>query len=154
MFDNVPGFVIRIQDLARYPYDPSRSFVEYAWRLSNAYVENISASYVTAIHPETRANILDYLAELEPQREAEFQKEDWTKLCNVFDFATEEVWGLLNQAWKRYVRSSYFTEFKMSDNGSRNRALTLEMTEALRKRQATVDKKAGGNATELAIVTN
>jgi len=139
VFPSVPGFIVRMQDLARYGYMSDRTFVEYAWALSHAYVENISASYVTAIHSETRDVILDYLAQLEPQKQERFESNEWTQLCNVFDKAAEEVWHLLKQSWRRYVESPYFSEFKMSA-GAGN-ALTSEMTEALRRRKEGLKKQ-------------
>jgi len=110
--DRTSGFSISIQELARYSYKPSRTFVQYAWDLGEAYVENISASYVTAIHSNTRSQLLHYLDALQPEKEESFQSQDWTELSNAFDAAAQEVKILLGQSWRRYVTSPYYGEFK------------------------------------------
>ncbi|ETO16257.1 hypothetical protein RFI_21096, partial [Reticulomyxa filosa] len=140
VFNNVPGFFIRVCDLAKYGYVDNRTFVQYAWALSHAYVENVSASYVTAIHSETRERILDYLMELEPQKETEFTNNDWLQLCNVFDRAAQEVWELVNQSWKRYIRSPQFAEFKMTEGGNRQRNLSEEVVQMMRQKEAMEQK--------------
>jgi len=118
VFNSLPGFAIYIQDLGRLEFKRGNGLTQYAWALSQEYVENISATFITGIHWETRDQILDYLSNLTPQKEVEFQNQDWAKLCTVFDQAAEEVLGLLRQSWKRYVRSPYFAEFKMNEGAS------------------------------------
>ncbi|ETO08008.1 hypothetical protein RFI_29382 [Reticulomyxa filosa] len=103
-FSHVPGFAIQMEDFGK--IDASgRTYVEYASILGRTYVENVSASYVTAIHVETRDRILDYLETLNPQNENNIDQVQLTQLCNVFDPAAEEVWRLLNDSWKRYAKS-------------------------------------------------
>jgi len=118
VFNSVPGFSIRMQNLAKYRREAHSTFVHYAWTLSQEYVENISVSYVTAIRAETRDDIFDRIEALEYLDETQFKPEDWAKLCNVFDEAAQEVWRLVNQSWGRYVTSPNFEEFKMSGNTS------------------------------------
>jgi len=68
VLDSVPGFSIQIRDLAKHSNVSGRTLVQYAWALGQAYVENISASYVTAIHQETRDQILEYLEKMETKK--------------------------------------------------------------------------------------
>ncbi|ETO21384.1 hypothetical protein RFI_15820 [Reticulomyxa filosa] len=102
-FNAVPGFYISIPDLGKYQFVPDRTFVEYAWALSHVYVDTVNAPFVSALTFETREKILDYLVELEPQKETQFDSRQWKELCNVFDVAATEAWEQLAQSWKRYT---------------------------------------------------
>jgi len=129
VFKSIPGFSIRMQNVAKFRRESHSTFVHYAWTLSQEYVENISVSYVTAIRDESRDHIFDRIEAFELLDERQMTPEEWTNLCNVFDEAAKEVWTLLNESWLRYVTAPNFVEFKMAGDTKASDNFTSKMAE-------------------------
>jgi hypothetical protein len=91
--------------LARYGYKPEMGFIPYAWAISKAYVDNLSAFYVTSMDEDVRDAILDYLSTLTAEDERLLEGPQLEKLMNIFDPAARHVFALVKQAYARFIRN-------------------------------------------------
>ena len=97
-------YAVCVFSLCRYGYRKERGTIAYAWSISHAYVDNLSAFYITAMDEDERERILEFLTDLKPDEKLEGKKlED---LVCIFDTAARHVFALIKQAHGRFVRNA------------------------------------------------